>query len=97
MLRRIALMVASNPAAEDVDLVLYSLANVSRQLARGTPLSPPHSPRKLIMFVLVNSADTYVQDAHRTMREHQPAHQLVGMTGSYPASPSTTSYSTRIP
>jgi hypothetical protein len=30
VLRHIALMMASNPAAEDVDLVLYSLANVSR-------------------------------------------------------------------
>jgi len=26
-------MMATNPAAEDVNLVLYSLANVSRQLA----------------------------------------------------------------
>ena len=43
MLRRIALMMASNPAAEDVDLVLYSLANVSRQVMGGPPLPPPSS------------------------------------------------------
>ena len=30
VLRRIALMMASNPAVEDVNLVLFSLANVSR-------------------------------------------------------------------
>ena len=30
VLRRIALMMASNPAVEDINLVLFSLANVSR-------------------------------------------------------------------
>ena len=41
LLRRIALMMASNPAVEDVNLVLFSLANVSRQLAGGPPLPTP--------------------------------------------------------
>jgi len=43
VLRRISLMTASNPAVEDVNLVLFSLANVSRQLAGGPPLAPPRS------------------------------------------------------
>ena len=38
LLRRIALMMASNSAIEDVNLVLFSLANVSQQLAGGPPL-----------------------------------------------------------
>ena len=41
VLRRIALMMASNPAIEDINLVLFSLANVSRQLAGGPPLPTP--------------------------------------------------------
>lgn len=38
--RRIVLLLASNPSAEDIDMVLFSLDNVSRQLAGRTPLSP---------------------------------------------------------
>ena len=43
VLCRIALMMASNPAVEDVNQILFSLANVSRQLAGGPPLPTPHS------------------------------------------------------
>ena len=37
------LMMASNPAVEDINMVLFSLANVSRQLAGGPPLPTPRS------------------------------------------------------
>ena len=60
VLRHIALMIASNPAAEDVDLILYSLANVSRQLTSGTLLPPPYSTPEQLGFSLANSVDTYV-------------------------------------
>ena len=53
-------MIASNPAAEDVDLILYSLANVSRQLTSGTLLPPPYSTPEHLWFSMVNSMDTYV-------------------------------------
>ena len=43
VLRRIALLMATNPAVKDVNLVLFSLANVSRQLAGGPPLPTPRS------------------------------------------------------
>ena len=41
VLRRIALIMASNPAVEDVNLILFSLANVCRHLASGPPLPTP--------------------------------------------------------
>ena len=79
-------MMASNSAAEDVNLVLYSLANIVRQLAGGPPLPPPRSFSERPAFGLRNSADMYVRETHKIMREHQPTQQFVGMAGSYPAS-----------
>ena len=55
VLRRIALMMASNPAVEDVNLVFFSLANVSRQLTGGPPLPTPHSFLERLPFGLCNS------------------------------------------
>ena len=72
VLRRIALMMASNPAAEDVNLVLYSLANVSRQLVGGPPLPPPRSFSEQLPHGLRNSAGTYAREMHKAMRGHQP-------------------------
>jgi hypothetical protein len=86
VLRRIALMMASNPAAEDVNLVLYSLANVSRQLAGGPLLPPPRSFFERPTFGLRDSVGTYVRETHKIMRGHQPTLQFVGMAGSYPDS-----------
>jgi hypothetical protein len=84
--RRIALMMASNLAAEDINLVLYSLANVSPQLAGGPPMLPPRSFSERPVLVLRNSAGTYVRVTHKIMRGRQPTPQFVGMAGSYPAS-----------
>ena len=72
MLHRIALMMASNPAAEDVNLVLYSLANISRQLAGGPPLPPPHSFSERLSFGLRNFAGTYARETHKVIRGYQP-------------------------
>ena len=62
MLRRIALMMASNTAVEDVNLVLFSLANVSRQLAGGPPLPTPRSFSERLLFGLRNAASVYARE-----------------------------------
>ena len=95
MLRRIALMMTSNPAVEDVNLVLFSLANVSRQLAGGPPLPTPRSFSERLPFGLHNSASVYAREMHKTAQGRQLASQFVGMTGSHPNSV-TTSCATRI-
>ena len=77
-LRCIALMMASKPAAEDVDMVLYLLANVSQQLRGGPPLPPPQSPPAAFVFGQANPMNTYVQEARGTVRERRSATQLVG-------------------
>jgi hypothetical protein len=86
VLRRIALMMASNPAAEDVNLVLFSLANVSRQLVGGSPLPPPRSFSEQLPFGLRNSAGFYAREMHKGVHGHQPTSQFMGMAGSYPDS-----------
>ena len=65
MLHRIALMMASNPAVEDVNLVLFFLANVSRQLVDGPPLSTPRSFSERLHFGLRNSASVHVRELHK--------------------------------
>ena len=70
VLRRIALMMVSNPAAEDVNLVLYSLAYDSQQLVSGPPLSPPRSFSKLLPYGLRNSAGTYARETCKVMHGH---------------------------
>ena len=77
-------MMASNPAAEDVDLVLYLLAIVSRQLRSGSSLLPPRSPPGPFVFGQANSASTHVRETRRTMRERHSASRLVGVTEGYP-------------
>jgi hypothetical protein len=79
VLRRIALMMASKPAVEDFDMVLYSLANVSQQLRGGPPLPSPQSPPASFVFGQANPTNTYVQEARETVREHRSATQLVGV------------------
>ena len=63
VLRRSALMMASNPAVEDINLVLFSLANVSRQLAGGPPLPMPRSFSERLPFGLQNAASVYAREA----------------------------------
>ena len=72
VLRRIALMIASNPAVEDVNLVLFSLANVSRQLAGGPSLTPPRSFSEWLSFGLRNAASVYAREAHKAAQRFQP-------------------------
>ena len=86
MLRYIALMMASTPAVEDVNLVLFSLVNVSRQLAGGPPLPTPRSFSERLPFGLRNSASIYAQEMHKAAQGRQPITQFLGMTGSYPDS-----------
>ena len=79
-------MMASNPAVEDVNLVLFSLANDSRQLAGGPPLSTPRSFSEWLPFGLRNSASVYARELHKAAQGRQPASQFVGMMESYPDS-----------
>ena len=79
-------MMTSNPAVEDVNLVLFSLANVSRQLAGGPPLQTPRSFSERLPFGLRNSASVYVRELHKAAQGRQPAAQFVGVTESYPDS-----------
>ena len=65
VLRRIALMMASNPAVEDVNLVLFSQANVSRQLVGGPPLPTPRSFSERLPFGLRNSTSVHVRELHK--------------------------------
>ena len=69
MLRRIALMMASNPAVEDVNLVLFSLANVSRQLVGGPPLLTPRSFSERLPFGLHNTASIYAWEVRKAAQE----------------------------
>ena len=73
VLRRIALMMASNPAVEDVNLVLFSLANVSRQLAGGPPLLTPRSFSERLPFGLRNLASVYAREVRKAAQGFQPA------------------------
>ena len=86
MLRRIALMMASNPAVEDVNLVPFSLANVSRHLAGGPPLPTPRSFSERLPFGLCNTVSVYARELRKAAQGFQPASQFVGMTESYPDS-----------
>jgi hypothetical protein len=86
VLRRIALMMASNPAVEDVNLVLFSLPNVSRQLAGGPPLPTPRSFSERLPFGLRNATSVYAREVRKATQGFQPASQFVGMTESYPDS-----------
>ena len=86
MLHRIGLTMASNAVVEDVNLVLFSLANVSRQLAGGPPLPTPRSFSERLPFGLYNSTSIYAQEMHKAAQGRQPASQFVGMMESYPDS-----------
>ena len=62
-------MMASNPAVEDVNLVLFSLANVSRQLAGGPPLPTPRSFSERLPFGLHNTASIYAWEVRKAAQE----------------------------
>ena len=79
-------MMASNPAVEDVNLVLFSLANVSRQLASGLPLLTPRSFSERLPFGLRNASSVYVWETRKAAQAFEPTSRFVGMTESYPDS-----------
>ena len=79
-------MMASNPAVEDVNLVLFYLANVSQQLAGEPPLPTPRSFSERLSFGLRNAASVYAREACKAAQGFQPASQFVGMMESYPDS-----------
>jgi len=76
-------MMATYPAVKDVNLALFSLANVSRQLAGGPPLPTPRSFSERLPFGLRNAASIYAREA---AQGSQPVSQFVGTTESYPDS-----------
>ena len=73
-------MMASNSAVEDVNLVLFSLANISRQLAGGPPLSTPRLFTEQLPFGLRNTVSVYAREVRKAAQGFQPASQFVGMT-----------------
>ena len=60
-------MMASNPAVEDVNLVLFSLANVSRQLAGEPPLPTPCLFSEQLPFGLRNAASVYARETRKAV------------------------------
>ena len=61
------------PAVEDVNLVLFSLANVSRQLTGGPPLAAPRSFSERLPFGLRNAASVYAREVRKATKGFQPA------------------------
>jgi hypothetical protein len=74
-------MMASNPAVKDVNLVLFSLVNISRQLAGGPPLPTHRSFFEWLPFGLRNSMSVYAREMHKAAHGHQQTSQFVGMAG----------------
>ena len=67
-------------------MVLFSLANVSRQLVGGLPLPTPCSFSERLPFGLHNAASVYVWETRKAAQVFQPTSRFVGMTESYPDS-----------
>ena len=77
---------ASNSAIEDINLVLFSLANVSRQLTGGPPLPTPRSFSERLPFGVRNAASVYAREVRKAAQGFQLASQFVRMTEIYPNS-----------
>jgi hypothetical protein len=70
----------------DVDLLLFLLRNIFRQLSGGTPLSPPRLLHGRFLFGLTNTAGVYARELWKIMSRPLLTIEFVGMTGYSPAS-----------
>jgi hypothetical protein len=70
--RRIELMLSDNPSASNMDLLLFSLRNIFRQLSKGTLLSLPRSPHGRSLFGLTNAASVYSKELRRGLLQPPP-------------------------
>jgi hypothetical protein len=79
--RRIELMLHANPSESKLDLLLFSLCHIFRQLFGRTSLSPPRSLHGRSLFGLTNSTSVYARELQKIMSPRPPVTEFMGMTG----------------
>lgn len=76
---RIKSVLGMSPMVNDVDTIMYSLANIFSQLSGGASLSPPCSPRAWLPFGLASPTDAYARGLWRVMTSFLHPCEFVGM------------------